>query len=135
MQGASVGITRADVALWGPPVLYAAVIFWLSNRPVIDEVALLPLWLQFDKVQHGLAYAGLSALCLRALSGARWAGVTLRRVGRAIAICVLYGVSDEWHQSFVPERSADVADLLADAAGATVGGCALWAWGIIRRQS
>lgn len=116
-------------------MLYAAVIFWLSSRPVIEEVALLPLWLQFDKVQHGLAYAGLSVLCLRALSRAHWTGVTLRRVAGAIAVAVLYGLSDEWHQSFVPERSADAADLLADAAGATVGGLALWAWGIIRRSS
>ncbi len=116
-------------------MLYAAAIFWLSSRPVIEEVTRLPLWLQFDKVQHGLAYAGLSALCLRALSRAHWAGVTLRRAVGAISVSVLYGLSDEWHQSFVPERTAEAADLLADAAGATVVGFALWAWGIIRRSS
>ena len=49
-------------------------------------------------------------------------------------LAIVYGVSDEWHQSFVPERSADAADVLADAIGALVGGSAVWAWGIISRS-
>lgn len=129
----SAGIARTAVGLWGPPALYAGVIFWLSSRALVDEVALLPLWLQVDKVQHGLAYAGLSALCLRALAAGQWEGVTPRRVLTAVAMCVLYGLSDEWHQSFVPARSADAADVVADGAGALTSGVALWAWGIIRR--
>jgi VanZ family protein len=47
-------------------------------------------------------------------------------VGRAVAAgawlaVVAFGISDEWHQSFVPGRSADVLDVLADAAGGALG--------------
>ena len=133
MPGAQ-GIARLPVGLWVPPCLYASVIFWLSGRPLLEEAALLPLWLQIDKVQHGVAYAGLTALCLRALARGQWEGITPRRAAVAVLMCVLYGVSDEWHQSFVPTRMADAADVVADAAGAAVSGAALWAWGIIRRH-
>jgi VanZ family protein len=135
VQVGSAGISRTAVGLWGPPALYAAIIFWLSSRSVVQDVSLLPLWLQIDKVQHGIAYAGLSALCLRALADGRWSGVTLSRALAAIAVASVYGLSDEWHQSFVPERTAEAADLLADAAGATISATTLWACGIIRRRS
>jgi VanZ family protein len=52
----------------------------------------------------------------------------------AAAITIVYGVTDEFHQSFVPGRSADAYDLAADAAGALAGTGACWAWGIIRRS-
>jgi VanZ family protein len=35
--------------------------------------------------------------------------------------CVLYAVSDEVHQLFVPGRGAQVTDVLIDNAGAFVG--------------
>jgi VanZ family protein len=38
-----------------------------------------------------------------------------------IVLATLYGFSDEWHQSFVPARTADAADLLADFCGSVVG--------------
>jgi VanZ family protein len=33
----------------------------------------------------------------------------------------LYGLTDEWHQSFVPERQASARDLAADAVGVAIG--------------
>lgn len=36
------------------------------------------------------------------------------------AICSLYGISDEWHQSFVPQRSPDPLDWVADTLGAGI---------------
>ena len=39
----------------------------------------------------------------------------------ALLICVLYAVSDEVHQIFVPGRGAEVKDVLIDSAGASVG--------------
>ena len=36
------------------------------------------------------------------------------------AFCMLYGLSDEFHQSYVPGRMADPYDWIADAAGATI---------------
>jgi VanZ family protein len=48
-------------------------------------------------------------------------------------IATAYGATDEWHQSFVPNRHAEFRDLQADALGACAGVIAVWAWGIIRR--
>ena len=38
----------------------------------------------------------------------------------ATAVCVLYAVSDEYHQRFVPGRSGELRDLLIDTAGVLV---------------
>ena len=39
-----------------------------------------------------------------------------------VSLCYssLYGLSDEWHQSFVPGRVADYKDWLADTLGASI---------------
>jgi VanZ family protein len=114
---------RHPVVLWLPPVLYLAAIFWISSQP--QPFLAPPSWLGMDKVAHALAYAGLGLLLCRACSGSGlpWAA--------AFAISVLaasiYGASDEWHQSFVPNRAADPLDWLADSVGATVGAAA-WLW-------
>jgi VanZ family protein len=88
-----------------------------------------------DKQAHALTYAALAALTLRALAGGRWHGVRAGRAVLAVLVAVLYGASDEWHQSFVPGRHAEVGDLQADALGASAAASAVWAWGIIRRFS
>ena len=51
----------------------------------------------------------------------------------AVLIAVAYGVTDEWHQSFVPNRHADPRDLAADAIGACAAAASVKAWDIIRR--
>lgn len=40
---------------------------------------------------------------------------------RMIALGVLYGMSDEWHQGFVAGRDPSLGDLITDAVGVTVG--------------
>ena len=58
---------------------------------------------------------------------------------RALGVAVLYAASDELHQRFVSERSAQVLDVLIDSAGSLTGtlvfalGLALLAW-IARRK-
>jgi VanZ family protein len=74
-----------------------------------------------DKSAHSLAYAGLGVLLLLALAQGRVGGVTRRRAALAVALATAYGVSDEWHQSFVPGRWPEAADVLADAVGAALG--------------
>jgi VanZ family protein len=70
---------------------------------------------------HFFVYAGLAFWWWRALSGGRRADKV--SLAAAFAISVLYGASDEFHQSFVPGRDASWLDLLTDTAGAAV---ALW---------
>lgn len=82
---------------------------------------------------HIAAYAGLGALTARATAkGLR--DVSWRAVLGAIVLSSLYGVSDEYHQMFVPGRSFDRLDMVADAIGSVVGASAVGAWSIIRRR-
>lgn len=125
----------SNLALWLPVAAYMAAIFWFSAQPVLPGVALLPDWLSHDWLHHGAAYAGLAVVTLRAVAAGDWRRVTRATLLAAWAIAVAYGISDEFHQSFVPGRTPDARDLLADAAGAALGLGAVWAWGIIRRPS
>ena len=65
-----------------------------------------------DKVLHALVF-GLLAVLLHVLAGTR-------TTFAVFAAVVGIGVLDELHQAFIPGREADLADLLADAAGAAV---------------
>ncbi len=116
------------LALWGPVVAYMALIFYLSSLSSLP-VPLPPT--VSDKQAHSFGYLWLGLLMLRAVARGRWQGVSWRTAVVAILLATAYGVSDEFHQSFVPGRDADVHDVMADAAGATVGAALVWAWGII----
>lgn len=122
-------------SLWAPVVFVMAVIFWLSSQPLLPAVSLLPAWLRHDWLHHGTAFGGLAVLLLRALAGG-----DPRRVGPALlltawAAATVYGITDEWHQSFVPGRTTDLRDVLADSAGAALALGGAWAWSIIKRSS
>jgi VanZ family protein len=101
-----------------PAVLYAGVLYALSAQanplPFLPPEILL-----HDKILHGLAYAALGALLV---PGLRVAGCSPRRAFLlAVVIGSLYGGTDEFHQSFVPGRTADVLDWVADTLGVALG--------------
>jgi VanZ family protein len=102
-------------------VAWAAAIYWVSSRS--NPFPFLPSRLfSFDKVLHAGAYAVLGGLVAASLARTRlWPG---RAVLLAIVLATAYGASDELHQSRVPNRDADPADLLADATGAVLGAAA-----------
>ena len=83
---------------------------------------------------HLAAYAGLGLLTARALARGSIAHAGARVVAGAVVISSIYGVTDEYHQLFVPGRNFDVLDIAADAIGSIIGASAPWAWGIIRRR-
>jgi hypothetical protein len=93
-----------------------AAIFVLSG---IRDVGPLPGGVS-DVAAHFAGYGLLGALLLRAVAAARWSGVTPSAAGRAWLISAIYGMTDEFHQSFVGGRTPSAADWLADAAGAAV---------------
>ena len=70
-----------------------------------------------DKLAHAAVFGLLAALWYWARRGTDGAG---RAAATAVALAVLWGAIDEAHQSFVPGRTADLFDLLADAAGAVL---------------
>lgn len=105
---------------WGPAVLWAAALFFLSSLSDLGG----PVWVQVnDKVVHMGAYAVLGATLAwgRRRSGARIGH------GWMVSVGALYGVTDEIHQMFVPGRSGDPADLAADVVGLVLGYGTTWA--------
>ena len=89
------------LAPWATPAQLEA-LHWLTRR-----------------LAHLSEYAILAALWLRAFVRGR--SLTPRSAGLlALAISVVWAILDEVHQSFVPSRSASLADVLVDTIGALV---------------
>jgi len=99
-----------------PAVLWAAWIFIASSVPS-DDFPASPIF-DYDKLIHLSIYFVFAALMYRAF---RFEGISPVLRSRAalltIAIVVFYGASDEFHQHFVPGRSMDVFDWIADVTG------------------
>lgn len=118
--------TAQLVSAWGPAAFVMAVIFFVSGLSSPPTPSAVP-----DVGLHAGAYAVLGASFLRGLAGARWNKVTFRNVFWAIVLAVGYGLTDEWHQSFVPGRTPEFRDLLADAVGSAFGASVGWLWSIV----
>ncbi|MDX2225713.1 MAG: VanZ family protein [Verrucomicrobiae bacterium] len=105
----------AFLRYWSPPLLLMAAIFFGSSfsKPPITAPP-VPFG---DKILHFITYAALSfffARCFRFYHG--------YTTGKAVALAILcaatYGALDEFHQAFVPDRSVEFLDWLADLLGA-----------------
>lgn len=112
-----------------PAAIYMLLIFLLSGRSDLQGVPALVS----DKAAHFAAYMVLGVLLVRAIGGRGWKRPGLPVVLAAAAIAAAYGATDELHQRFVPGRSSEALDLLADAAGGLSGAGAVYAWGIITK--
>ncbi len=97
-------------------LLVMGAIFLLSHQP--GDAFDLPSFPGLDKLAHMIIYGTLAAATIFAFAPEtrqqkRWPVVAM-----VILIATIYGVSDEFHQSFIPGRSPDIIDVLADCAGA-----------------
>jgi hypothetical protein len=115
---------------WLPALLWAGLIFWLSSQSKLPEIG--PAFWQKDKAAHLIFYGVLGAFVLLGLRRVV-SPSTLLRAGQAnshtsslslpkavllaILITSAYGASDEFHQRFVPNRTCDVWDWVADTMG------------------
>jgi len=97
-------------------LMYCAFIFFLSSQSTLIATPL-----EFpnkDKVMHASAYAILGLFAWLAfrhhIEQYQWLAVA------CVVFASAYGVSDEFHQSFVIGRDADVWDWLADSVGASL---------------
>ena len=115
---------------WMLAVAWACLIFILSSIPgrSLPNIGAL----NHDKLLHATVYAVLGGLCFVAAKKTFATGPT-GIVVVAVAIATLYGLTDEFHQLFVPGRSADLQDAAADATGALAGACV--ALGLLARKS
>lgn len=110
---------RASWRVWLPAGLVAVAIFVASSLPA-TSLPLPGLFAGQDKLEHLLAYAVLAGFVARAWRRRTHTG-SLGVFLLATAAAVLYGISDELHQSLVPGRTVDPLDLLADSVGGALG--------------
>ena len=96
-------------------LLYCAVIYWLSDQPSLP----IPMLFEYqDKLHHATTYFMMGILASRTIRHFVTSPFILAIV--SIVFCSFYGMSDEWHQSFVEGREADSLDWVADTIGATL---------------
>ncbi len=112
--------TLRDLVLaWLPAAAYMGLIWAVSSLEAPTfPTASFPLR---DKGVHAVEYGVLGFLlahaCLRTFRDRASARVAMF----AVLSGVLWGVLDEIHQAFVPGRSADLLDLVADSVGVAIG--------------
>jgi VanZ family protein len=127
------GARRAPrvAAAWLPVIAYTLLIWWISSRVV--DFRLIERFPFQDKGVHLLEYLLLGLLMSYAVQ-VTWPTQRLRYFATLWLTCGL-GLVDELHQLFVPGRSADAADLVADSLGALLAtlGSALWSLRARRR--
>lgn len=127
---------------WITVILWMTLTFYLSHQPAtesnelstgitmffVETIKTIVPSMEFDlidfnhlirKSAHFINYLVLGILVLNALKVST--GYGCRSAMLALLICVLYAISDEVHQLFVPGRGAQVKDVLIDSAGSIVG--------------
>ena len=127
---------------WMAVILWMLFIFYLSAQPaeqsnqlssgitqaIIKLLGKLVPGIEADlnsfsyfvrKNAHFVAYLVLGLLSSNALGKSK--PYSLRSSLLILLICVMYAISDEVHQLFVPGRSGQVTDVLIDSAGAIAG--------------
>jgi VanZ family protein len=114
----------SNLARWAPVLVWMAVVFYFSSLSQLGVLRRVPDW-----ISHPLEYGLGAVLVCRALAGDLRRPVALGVAIAAVFLVTAYGVTDEYHQSFVPGRDADPLDVVKDFAGATLATAALRRWG------
>ena len=115
---------------WTPVVAWAALITFSSGAPVLGigdaimtfDVRLIPddyTFIPEEFRYHVGAFGVLAILLYRALQAGprRFFGYSCLAV---LALAIGFGLVDELHQAFVPERTASLVDLGYDSLGAAL---------------
>ena len=111
--------------LWTPVLVWAGLIFYFSSIPHLKtDLGIGDILLR--KAAHMVEYGVLALLVFRALQGTSQPALP-RAHWWSLGAALLYAVTDEWHQAFVPGRGPSALDVGFDGAGAFL---ALW----IRRR-
>ena len=113
-------------------------IFWLGS---IHTTLSIPQGLfAKDKANHFVAFGVLTLLCVRAFRF-KYANLGNRRaVALSVAASSLVGALLEFWQAFLPYRTSELMDWVADTLGALLAGLAgyLWlrrrAWRLVKRD-
>jgi VanZ family protein len=91
---------------------------WLD--PHISMATIAAVHLGLRKLGHLTEYGILAALLWRGLRGTFTSKTAWILAAGAFVVTALFAASDEFHQSFVPTRTASPYDVLIDCIGALV---------------
>jgi VanZ family protein len=98
---------------WWPPLAWAVVIFIGTSIPNPQPPS---TFIYADKLVHFVLYGVLGLLLTRAaVPDGSLSGATIMRL---VALCAIGAALDEWHQTVIPGRTAELGDWVADSAGA-----------------
>ncbi len=106
-----------------PLVAYLSFIFFLSAQQNIGPQIDIP---QVDKAIHILIYFPVAILFFRAFRDSDPQFLKKNFMWMGIIAAMLFAISDECHQAFVPSRHSDVFDVLADTAGIFLAAWIYW---------
>ena len=135
------------VVAWILVILWMGIIFYLSHQPatysnslslgitekilIIAKKLVINLDIELDalnyltrKSAHFISYLILGALVINATSKNKRINVKWTMI--SISVCLIYAISDELHQAFVPGRGPAVFDVVIDSFGASVGVFIYW---------
>ncbi len=97
------------------PILLASVAIIIASSRQDIQLPDLGLW-NTDKLLHLIAYFFYGIFLLIFING-NFKLSKGKTILIAIVVGLLFAASDEWHQSFVPGRTASIYDFIADAIG------------------
>jgi VanZ family protein len=101
-----------------PLLCWLGLIFWLSSIPRVPQIPVIPF---LDKIAHASVFFVLCWFGHRAFNlQDRFPLLRRHALSAAFLLSAVYGVTDELHQRFVPGRSYDPLDMVADASGAAL---------------
>lgn len=145
---------KSFIKFWLPVVLWAALIFSASGDkksvqhssriiepfvrwliPDVSDETVRTTVLVVRKCAHVTEFAIFTLLLLRAANATLWKSNTAwngKAAKFAFVVSVLFAISDEIHQSFVPGRQGAVMDVVIDSVGA--GGALFLLW-LFRRRT
>ncbi|MFQ6617420.1 MAG: VanZ family protein [Fidelibacterota bacterium] len=104
-------VTRYQI----PAILYASLIFLLSSVPQ-NRIPESPV-LSYDKLLHFLEFGILGYLLAIAFFHSGEKRISNNFFFLSAVTGILYAISDEFHQFFVPGRDSSIYDVLADSFG------------------
>ena len=107
-----------------PMLLCMGTLFFLSHLP--GDSFDLPLFPGAVKLTHVFASGVLGATVIFGLSAEARRTKRVLVLVVAVLVPVLFGLSDEYHQSYIAGRSSEVLDLEADGAGGLIVGLCLF---------
>ena len=116
---------RKFLICWLPLIVYCLAIYIQSARPSPER---MPDVKFFDKFLHVTAYGLLGVLFYRGYETLPLKNYKNLLILFSIGSAILYGISDEIHQYFVPFRHADFMDVIANSIGSICGVYFYYRW-------